>query len=864
MPPRSKLSDANIADLTTWVKMGAPWPGGNGPVARSEEFDFEKRRRHWSFQAVRPFLPPFVKDVAWPRTPIDRFVLAKLEAKGLAPAGQGELRTLLRRATYDLTGLPPTPAEIETFLSDRSPDAWEKVIDRLLASPAYGERWGRHWLDLVRFAETSGHEFDFEIPHAWLYRDHVVRAFNDDVPYNQMVQEHIAGDLMAVPRRHPVDRTNESILGTGFWFLGESKHSPVDVRADGSDRRDNMIDVFGKAFLGLTIACARCHDHKFDAIYTKDYYSLVSYLQSSRMQRAFLDEPERIGAPARQIRQMRAKAARLATKLSVSALEAKLSGLAEALDAAHKGTSSAVADAMKRIDVRQPRHLFHAWRILGGPALRTDVVFLAKKRELLGQLHSLARQVDEAGKQTIAFADFQKSGYRDWFLAGHAFGDAPAQATDVEVDPSKPIPVRRLIGPGAASSGLISSRLQGAIRSQTFTIAKKHILYRARGRGVRINVIIDGFQQIRNPIYGGLTFTINDSNPHWYVQNLDMWVGQKAYIEVLDDGRGAIELDRVLFSDAGVPLPERPNPLLVKLVEDATPEGFATAYQKLLRETVDAWRDGKLTEREDGADRVDLLNAVLSSEVIAALPGAADIDRTHRDEAAGLVKQMRAVAALEASLPEPQRGLALTEGTGVNERVSIRGNHKTPGEEAPRRLLVALGGDRQPMPVAGSGRLEMAKRLTSPENPLLARVMVNRLWQHHFGEGLVRSVDNFGIQGEKPTHPELLDWLATEFMRSGWSIKHMHRLMMRSSTYQMASMSDEASDRADPRNELLHRMSIRRLEAEAVRDAMLAVSGRLDRTMFGRGPLPHLTPFMLGRGRPAPGRLTEQDGAAST
>jgi cytochrome c553 len=324
MPPRSKLPDAQIADLTAWVKMGAPWPGGEASSAKEEKIDLAKRLSHWSFQPVRAAAPPAVRNGGWPRTPLDRFLLARLEEKGLSPAGPADRRALLRRVTFDLTGLPPAPAEVRAFVEDASPAAYERVVDRLLASPAYGERWGRHWLDLVRFAETSGHEFDFDIPHASLYRDYVIRAFNDDLPYDELVREHVAGDLLPAPRRHPVERTNESVLGTGFWFLGESKHSPVDVRGDGADRRDNMIDVFGKAFLGLTVSCARCHDHKFDPVTTREYYSLVSFLQSARMQRAFLDPPERVAAPAAKVAALRAEAAKVAIRQTARALEARL------------------------------------------------------------------------------------------------------------------------------------------------------------------------------------------------------------------------------------------------------------------------------------------------------------------------------------------------------------------------------------------------------------------------------------------------------------------------------------------------------------------------------------------------------------
>src|SRR5205085_2645286 len=239
------------------------------------------QRNFWSFRAVVMPALPRVRDSAWCVSAIDRFVLAKLEARGLRPAPPADRRSLIRRVTFDLIGLPPTPEEVEAFVRDRSPNAYEKVVDRLLASPHYGERWGRHWLDLVRYAESRGHESDYTIPNAWQYRDYVVRALNADVPYDRFVTEHLAGDLLARPRLNPATGGNESVVGTGFWFLGEEVHSPVDIRQDETDRLDNRIDVFGKTFLALTISCARCHDHKFDAISTKDYYALMGFLQSS-------------------------------------------------------------------------------------------------------------------------------------------------------------------------------------------------------------------------------------------------------------------------------------------------------------------------------------------------------------------------------------------------------------------------------------------------------------------------------------------------------------------------------------------------------------------------------------------------------
>ncbi|MBX9581719.1 MAG: DUF1549 domain-containing protein, partial [Gemmataceae bacterium] len=299
MPPKGKLPAEDIAALTAWVKGGAPWPdaaaqasGGHKPPVGEAVDVVARAKTHWSFQPVkRPPVPEIRNPQSAIHNPIDGLLLAKLQPAGLTFAPPADKRTLLRRVTYDLIGLPPTPGEIEAFLADDSPDAYEKVVNRLLASPHYGERWGRHWLDLVRYAETCGHEFDFEIPGAWRYRDYVIRAFNADLPYDRFLTEHLAGDLLPTPRRDPAGGANESVAATGFWFFHEALHSPVDVRKDQADRIDNQIDVFGKAVLGLTVACARCHDHKFDAISTRDYYSLFSVLGSSRYARTDVADP---------------------------------------------------------------------------------------------------------------------------------------------------------------------------------------------------------------------------------------------------------------------------------------------------------------------------------------------------------------------------------------------------------------------------------------------------------------------------------------------------------------------------------------------------------------------------------------------
>ncbi|NLT69181.1 MAG: DUF1549 domain-containing protein, partial [Verrucomicrobiaceae bacterium] len=286
MPPKERLAPAVVADFRKWIAAGAPWPDEPVPVAGDqslpEVFDLEKRRReHWSWRPLAVPTDPALTFEGPVRSPVDHFILARLEAAGLSPAEEADDRTWLRRVHFDLTGLPPSREDIHRFLDDASPQRRAVVVDGLLASPHFGEKWARHWMDLVRYAETCGHEFNYPIDHVFEYRDYLIRAFNADVPFDLFAKEHIAGDLFATPRRHPREDFNESVLGTGFWYLHEATHGPTDVLADEADHQANQIDVYSKAFLGLTVSCARCHDHKFDAISTADYYALTGYLHSS-------------------------------------------------------------------------------------------------------------------------------------------------------------------------------------------------------------------------------------------------------------------------------------------------------------------------------------------------------------------------------------------------------------------------------------------------------------------------------------------------------------------------------------------------------------------------------------------------------
>jgi len=801
MPPKSKLADGEIATLTEWVRRGAPWgvetrrdaavptsiPDKSKPERLSKS-QFQERARYWCFQPIRSVTPPAPSEKrrGWPCNPIDRFIVAALEKRGMAPAPQADKRVLIRRLSFDLTGLPPQSAEVEAFLADQSPDSYEKLVERLLASPHYGERWARHWLDLVRFAETAGHEYDYDIPGAFRYRDYVIRALNADLPYDQFVIEQIAGDLLDRPRRNPSEGFNESIVGTGFYLLGEGTHSPVDVREEEMRRIDNQIDVLSKTFLGLTLACARCHDHKFDPITSRDYYALAGFLHSSRFQQAFIDSPDRLAAESR-----------------------RLCSLKEALRAGLRDARAHWPDATaKQLAAALAANLDHAPAAgaLPGPP------------------------VSNPGSKTVVFEDFNRESYDGWFVTGSAFGERPSRAGDLRLDFRERTARLVSVRAGQAHSGLVADRLSGVIRSPSFRIEARYIHHLVAGSGGRINVVVDNYEKIRDPIYGGLTIRVDHGDePRWVTQDVGMWLGHTAYLEIadgaavdyagtnsrVDDGLGYIAVDEIRMSNLAAP--------------GVVSRGAETNAQALDLDAAIA------ALRPSSGARADRLARVLND-----------------------------INAILARLPAPVLALAIADGSGVDEHIHIRGSHKNLGEVVPRRFLAVLGGSDASSGETGSGRLELAHRMVdSTSNPLIARVLVNRLWKHHFGEGIVKSTDDFGAMGQQPTHPELLDWLSSELIKSGWSIKAMQRLLVNSSAYRMSSAPRDEGEQLDPSNTYLHRMNVRRLEAETIRDAILSVSGRLVPALYGPGVPVHLTSFMDGRGRPARSGPSDGDGRRS-
>jgi hypothetical protein len=560
MPPKGKLSPGEITDLETWIKMGAPDPRDGNVTAvtkKTSTIDIEAGKQFWAFRPVQKPALPTVKNTSWPLSPVDRLVLARLEEKGLRPVEPADKLTLLRRATFDLTGLPPTPEEIDAFLKDDSPDAFAKVVERLLASPAYGERWGRHWLDVVRYSDTAGDNSDYPIPQMYKYRNWVIDAFNKDMPYDQFVREQLAGDLMAATSDK--DR-QEKIIATGYLANSRRHGSYEDERYPWHLTIEDTIDNFGKAFLGVTMGCARCHDHKFDPLLAEDYYALYGFFSSTR----------------------------------------------------------------------------YPW-------------------------------------------------------------------------------------PG-------------------------------------------------------------------------------------------IELDRVQ--------------------RDLVPLAPADEVARVMKE-----RQAKLSKLETAVKKLEAEKAP-QDKIKAAKKG--------RDDFAKQPLPYATAYAMKDGPAEPKKRI----GQVGDVHIQLKGNPDHPGAKVSRHFPLVLGGQTLPTGTKGSGRLELAHWLTDTANPLFARVMVNRIWQYHFGAGLVATPNNFGKQGQPPTHPELLDYLAQYFIDHGWSVKDMHRLIMLSRVYQLSSRDDEANLKIDVNNAYLWRFARYRLDAESIRDAILAVSGSLDRGPGGEHPFPAQTSWNFTQHRP--------------
>jgi hypothetical protein len=861
MPPKGRLPADQIADLTEWVRRGAPWPksAADAGPAKVTAFDLARRKAdHWCWQPLRPTEPPEVKNAAAVRRPLDRYLIAALEAKGLEPAPPADPRTLIRRLSFDLVGLPPSPADVEAFEADPSDAAYEKLVDRLLASPQYGETWGRHWLDLMRYAETRGHEYDYTLPNAHQYRNYVIRAFNADVPYSQLVLEHVAGDLLPEPRLNPAAHFNESVIATGWWYLGEWVHSPVDTRIDEMDRVSNQLEVFGKAFLGLTVSCARCHDHKFDAISQKDFYALAGFLKSSNYRQVRFDTLEDEKRAARELAALRETRERPALDAALRRAAAGLDRIADYLDAARDavhlcpgckedrtpGKVAAIAEARKLEPARLEAWVDHLVKVAGDPGDLLHAFAAVAKGETAADV--LARESARDAKaaraleRVVVIADFTKPGPAEWTQNGVAWsrlnaGDAvwgtDALSGILSTGSLRPDPLWQVLRPAPGTQEESSHRswidAGRMARTATFTITRPVLYSLVRGAGHAF-VEMDSHRQVNGPLHASTIAIWKDRGLHWVAQDMHRYVSpdpskplHRAHVEYGPDSPDFEVLMLVQGDSApGNPL-DRPEAAVLDALRDATsPLALADSTARILAASPD-WllRHPELT----GAASPELADyAAARARIVARVPA------------------------------ESRLAPSIMAGPTSDEYLLIRGNGATPKESVPHRFLEAFGG-------GGGDRLDLARRMTDPRiTPLVPRVMANRVWHHLFGRGLVPTVDDFGKMGLPPTQADLLDHLALRFLDGGGSVKALIREIVLSSAYRRSSIPSTRALEVDPGNALLQHREPRRLAAEALRDAMLAVSGRLNLEPSDR-PIPiRLDGFQDGRGRPADGPV---DGA---
>lgn len=717
MPPDGRLPASVVKDFEQWVSAGAVDPRTNdtsdAAADSSSEIDIEEGRKFWCFQPVRSPVLPKVSKTSWPADDIDAFVLAKLEGNALQPAPDADRRTLIRRLYFDLIGLPPAPEDVDRFVNNQSEDALSQLVDRLLESPEFGVHWGRHWLDVVRYADSNGADFNATFHDAWKYRDYVIAAFNNDKPFDRFVREQIAGDLLGY---ESIEQQAEGIIATGFLMLGSKMLSERDKAKLDLDVVDEQLIALGKGFLGMTLGCCRCHDHKFDPIPTEDYYALAGILTSTRSLEG--ESQQFVSTWPRRV--LPAEDEHVAAVRQYESTQGELKKLV-------KEAQQTRSAAEKKVD----------------------------------QLRKNGRQLTMDDSEAKLTGAWVKSTYTRPFIGKGYIHDGQSEKGEKWAEFSFKIP-----------------------RSATYDVQLAYTAVSNRDDNVPVSV------------------------KH-----------AKAEIEVLLNEQKKPSIEGQFESVGHYPF-EVDSPAVVTVSTRGT-----TKYV-----LIDAVRLVELDANGDPVVDPADPNSVALKDAQAELEAAGDEVKKLEDR----------LKALEKDAPPPlPRAFAVAEGKKIADcEVRIRGEHRNRGAKVERGFIqVAFTGQTPEFRETSSGRKELGEWLSSPDNPLTARVFVNRLWHYLMGRGIVASVDNFGQLGNRPTHPELLDRLARDFIDSGWSTKSMIRRLVLSRTYRMSSRHDEASWNADPENDLLWRAHRKRIPAESIRDSILAVSDQLD---LGEGGSPVL------------------------
>ena len=868
MPPKSKLSDTEIATLTEWVRRGLPWPNSKPTTSAPStstpaSTDFtEEQKAFWAFQPVKQELPPIVANEARVRSAIDRFLMAELQSKGLSPSPAAPRQTLLRRVTLDLIGLPPTPAEVNAFLADESPDAFERVVDRLLASPHYGERWARHWLDVARYADSNGLDENLAYANAYRYRDYVVKAMNEDKPYDRFLTEQLAGDIIAFPGDTPSSSGPETdsfdaLVATGFLCLGAKMLAEDDPVKMHMDIIDEQVDTIARTVMGMTMGCARCHDHKYDPLTMEDYYGLAGIFKSTQTMDTFTvvarwhERPLATPKQEKELDELRQLAATKKQAVEKQKADATEAILADAKKHASDYLLSATRDLQlaERLKSVAPRgNLANLNEIVGAILIEAEDYVrgnVNKDRDQYGKGIGVLVNRGETPNFAEYDIDIAKAG-------GYQFELRYAAAS------SRPVKV-------SINSELVKSdaaaKLTGSWEPETQTWFVECFVALKNGRNtIRLEqpqffphidkLLLSPVESSGAMITPTLSETGASNDGYRVIPSLkQQWA--KAIESAKTDPKSILTAWNQLVRDEKLTVdPANSDNGIARLLSDSPPTSLgdlAKRYETLFESAEQAWKELKASEA--GKDALSLGDPVLEAarKLLSSTKGPfaapSDIESAFPTDVKQALKTTRDdLADHEAKIPKYPETMAVVESKPENLKIHLRGSHLTLGKEVPRQLPRMLTRHTRHELNQGSGRLGLVQWLTSPDHPLTSRVIANRLWQWHFGQGLVRSPDNFGRLGERPSHPALLDWLASEFSGRdqdtshsprSWSLKSFHRRVLASAAYRQSTDLDDAAALADPENRLLWRFHRQRMEVEVIRDSLLALSGQLDETPKG-------------------------------
>lgn len=816
-----KVMPSVLSDFEKWISTGAFDPRLEPPTEEqlAQETSWEKirerRKQWWSFRPIELQNVPQVAEKNWSGHPVDKFLKAKMKEKELSPNGEADALAILRRLTFSITGLPPTIEQQKAFekaAGKNMSKATETLVDELLDSPHFGERWARHWMDWVRYADSHGSEGDPGIPNAFRYRNYLIRALNADIPYNQLVIEHFAGDLLAKPRIDETLGINESAIGTATLRFVLHGFAPTDALDEHVRFTDDQIDVLTKTFLGLTVSCARCHDHKFDAISQKDYYALFGILSNGRPAQRVIESPARLSKNESELEELK-KSIRIELAM---AWKKTGTDLAEVLqkppskkwqDAIGDGNNHNPLRVWAKLRNSKKEHFAREWE-----AQRKE--FQASK-DILDKRHSGAYRGSwklGEGKQ-----------YARWSRSGQGMKGEPAPAGSFHVLTSGDRIIDRIL-PSGAYTHLLSNKQNGTLSSPRFRFDEGNVWIRAVGdKGTTLRYVVWNYPR-RGTVYPKGSPDPNQEK--WINWNTKYWSGDEGYLEATTNRDHPVEAgggttswfgvtEAVLASPGQSPprdeIAEVLSPLFSNEANPSNAEELAILYAKVVSKSITDWEKGKASDAQ-----ARVLNFLVRKNLlptsIKELPQLKDLAAEYR--------------SLENDVVSPRLSPGILDNEPFDQALFVRGNHKKIGDPVPRRFLEAL--NDTPYPKNSIGRLEYAKDVLDPGNPFANRVIVNRIWHHLFGRGIVATPDNFGRLGEKPSHPELLDYLATKFRKDGWSLKKMIKFLATTKTFRLTSTPSSKATDKDPDNLLLSHARLRRLEAEAIRDAILSAAQKIN------------------------------------